>query len=252
MLLGQGICQNEDPKSAVVVGLPHNSLKSFLHWGRLNFWLTVQIGISDLDFVLASHFSPLWTNEAALRTMNSIDAILEGKVLMMMQVDLQKTFPDIPCVSHILGGPSLRLGVTKECLRLPSGIGWGGNDTGRLVTWEFPLRIDSASWNSFESLIQFISFCSSCTLPDNSKIVSWSSTNFRLAIVSNVELWNILNSSISVRLFWWASRNSKFCFNNCSWRSCWSRRWTSSARAQWSSSCWDSTISPNFSKLLLS
>ena len=40
-------------------------------------------------------------------------------------------------------------GVTKECLNIPSGIGWGGNDTGRLVTWEFPLRIESASWKSF-------------------------------------------------------------------------------------------------------
>ena len=33
---------------------------------------------------------------------------------------------------------------------------------------------------------------------------------------------------------------------------CWSRCWTSSARTQWSSSCWDSTISPNFRELLLS
>ena len=30
---------------------------------------------------------------------------------------------DIPCVSQMLGGPSLRLGVTKECLNIPSGIG---------------------------------------------------------------------------------------------------------------------------------
>ena len=28
---GVGTCQSEDPKSAVVVGLPHNSLKSLLH-----------------------------------------------------------------------------------------------------------------------------------------------------------------------------------------------------------------------------
>ena len=114
-----------------------------------------------------------------------------------------KTFPDIPCVSQMLGGPSLRLGTPKEQLSIPSGIGWGGNDIGRLVTWEFPLRIDSASWNSFESLIQYISFCNSCIRPENSNIVFWSSTNFRLAIVSNVELWNFLNSSISVRLLWW-------------------------------------------------
>ena len=43
-----------------------------------------------------------------------------------------------------------------------------------------------------------ISFCSSCTLPDNSKTVFWSSMSFRLASVSNVELFNFHNSSISV------------------------------------------------------
>ena len=158
----------------------------------------------------------------------------------------KKTFPDIPCVSQMLGGPSLRLGTPKKKkpLSIPSGIGWGGNDTGRLATWEFSLRIDSASWNSFESLIQFISFSNSCIRPESSNIVSWSSTNLRLAIVSKVELWNFFNSSISVRLLWWASRNSKFCCNNCAWRSCWSRCWGSSAWAQWSSSCWDSFLSP--------
>ena len=52
----------------------------------------VQIGISDLDFVLVFHFSPLRTNGAALRT-NSIDAILEDRELMKMRVDLQTRFP---------------------------------------------------------------------------------------------------------------------------------------------------------------
>ena len=32
-------------------------------------------------------------NEAALRSMNSIDSILEDKVLMMTHLDLQKRFP---------------------------------------------------------------------------------------------------------------------------------------------------------------
>ena len=63
-----------------------------------------------------------------------------------MHVDLQKkTFTDIPCVSQMLGGPSLRRGDTKEVLNIPSGIGCVGNDTGRLATWEFPLLTDSAS-----------------------------------------------------------------------------------------------------------
>ena len=62
-------------------------------------------------------------NGAALRAMNSIDTILEDKVLRKTHVDEQKTFPDIPCVSQILGGPSLRHGDTKECLNIPSGTG---------------------------------------------------------------------------------------------------------------------------------
>ena len=62
-------------------------------------------------------------NEAASLSMNSSDFIPADKVLKMTHLDLQKTFPDVPCVSQMLGGPSLRLGDTKECLNMPSGIG---------------------------------------------------------------------------------------------------------------------------------
>ena len=152
----------------------------------------------------------------------------------------------------MLGGPSLRLGIPIERLSIPPGTGWGGKNVGWLVTWECPLRTDSASWKSLESFIQLISFCSSCNLPVSSRIVSWSSTNFLLAIVSNVEPWNLFNSSISLRLFSWASRRSQFCFNNCSWRSWWSCRCRSSAWARWSSSCCDSIVSLKFCILLRS
>ena len=201
-LLVYGTCQNGDRKSAVVVGLPHYSLKSLLHWKWLNLWPTVQTGISDLDFVLDFHFSPLLTYEGAPQLTNSMIPILEDKELKKMHVDLQKTFPVLTCVSQMLGGPSLRRDDTKECLNIPSGIGWGGKDTDRLATWECPLRTDSETWKSLETFMQFTSFCSSCTLPDNSIIVFWSSMNFRLASVSKVELWNFRYSSISVRLRW--------------------------------------------------
>ena len=72
-----------------------------------------------------------------------MDSILEDKELMKLHVDLQKTFPEIPCVSQMLGGPSLRRGGTNEGLNIPSRIGCLG-----LVTWEFPLRTDSASCKS--------------------------------------------------------------------------------------------------------
>ena len=84
-------------------------------------------------------------NGAAPRSMNSTDSILEDKVLMMTHLDLQKCFLVYHVCPKMLGGPSLRLGTPKEQLSIPSGIGLGGNDTGRLETWEFPLRVDSAS-----------------------------------------------------------------------------------------------------------
>ena len=59
-----------------------------------------------------------------------MDSILEDKGLKRKLVDLQKTFPDIPDVSQIFGGPSLRLGETNEGLNIPSGVGCAGKDIG--------------------------------------------------------------------------------------------------------------------------
>ena len=214
--------------------------------------MTVQTGISDLDLSVF-HFSPLWMNGAAPRSMNSTDSILEDKVLKKTLLDLQKTFTDFLCVSQMLGSPFLWFGIPLEQLSIPPGTGWGGKDTGWLETWECPLRTDSASWKSLGSFIQFISFCNSCILPVSSRIVSRSSINFLLAIVSNVEPWNRFNSSISLRLFSWAPRRSQFCFNNCSWRSCWScRRRSSPWWARQISTFCDSIVSFNFWIHLLS
>ena len=101
----------------------------------------------------------------------------------------------------MLGGPLLRLDIPWDRLTFPLGSGWGGKNTGWLATWECPLRTDSASWKSLESFIQLISFCNSCILPVSSRIVSRSSINFLLAIVSNVDPWNRFNSSTSLRLY---------------------------------------------------
>ena len=94
----------------------------------------------------------------------------------------------------IFGGPFLRLGISRERLSIPTGSGWGGKNTGWLATWDCPLRTDSASWKSLESFIQLISFCNSCILPVSSRTVSRSSTNFLLAIVSNLEIASSLPS----------------------------------------------------------
>ena len=74
----------------------------------------------------------------------------------------------------------------RPIFAVPSGTGWGGKNTGWLVTWECPLRIDSAS---------LISFCNSWILPVSARIVSRSSINSP-EIVSNVLPWiaSILSS----------------------------------------------------------
>ena len=182
-----------------------------------------------------------------------MDSIPADKVLKKTLLDLQKRFPIYHVCPKKLGGPFLRLGIPRERLSIPPGSGWGGKNESWLATWDCPLRTDSASWKSLESFMQLISFCNSWILPVSSKIVSRSSTSFLIAIVSNVESWNRFNSSISLRLFSWASRRSQFCFNNCSWWSCWSRRSRSSPRwVRQISSFWDSIISFNFWMLLLS
>ena len=129
----------------------------------------------------------------------------------------------------------LLFGIPMNRQSIPPGIRLGGKDTGWPVTLECPLRAYSASWKSIESFMQMISFCNSCVLSVSSKIVSPSSVNLLLAIVSKVELWNFFNSSISVKLFRWASRNFEFGCNICSWKSCWSRRWNFSAWVRWNS-----------------
>ena len=108
MLLAWGICQNEDLRSAVVVGLLQNSFS---------------LGMTE--FLADGPDWHLWSWTGVWRS-------LSGSA---------KTFPDIPCVSHMLGGPTLRLGTPKERLSVPSGIRWGGKDTGWLATWECPLLI---------------------------------------------------------------------------------------------------------------
>ena len=154
-LLVQGICRNEDLRSAVVVGLPHNSLKN-LHWGWQNFWLTVLTGISDPEPVFDFHSSPLSMSESFLLFLNSMDSTPADKVLKKTLLDLQKRFPIYHMCPKCLAAHSLRLGITIERLSIPPGNGWGGKDTGRLVSWECPLRTDSASWKSLESFIQLI------------------------------------------------------------------------------------------------
>ena len=74
--------------------------------------------------------------------MNSIDATLVDKVLMKTHLDLQKRFPDIPCDAWRPFSAARRYErMSSTSLQVLDEV---GNDTGRLVTWEFPLRIDNS------------------------------------------------------------------------------------------------------------
>ena len=191
-------------KSAVVVGLLQNSLKIFPHQGRLNFWLTVMTVISDLVLVFGC-----LTFTHHMRWYVCFDTLkIHGFDFLRLwcwknAVGFAKTFPGFPCVSQILSGPFLRLGILRERLTIPPGSWWGEKNTGWLVTWDCPLRTDSASWKSLESFIQMTSFCNFWILAVRSRIVSRFSINLLLEdvsnVVSNVEPWNRFTSSMSMR-----------------------------------------------------
>ena len=158
-------------------------------------------------------------------------------------VGFTKTFPEKPCVSQLSGGLSLWHSNPTERLGTPPGSRKGVSNAGRLGTWNNPLRTDSASLKSLESFIQWTSFWSSWILAVSSWIVSRPPINLLLEKSSNVDPWNRFNSSISWRLFIWASRRSRFCSDDCSWRSWWSLRSCSSPARAWSISLrWDSII----------
>ena len=61
-------------------------------------------------------------NEAAPRSMNSIDAILEDKVLMMTHLDLQKRFPIFhvcpKCLAALLCGSAFQKNVLASLQEL--------------------------------------------------------------------------------------------------------------------------------------
>ena len=136
--------------------------KSSPHWGRMNFWLTVLTGITDPELVFGFHslhvviYVPL--------RLKSKDWPLLDKVLKKTLLDLQKRFPIYHALSQMLGGLSLRLGIPIDRLSIPPGSRKGGSNAGWLVTWDSPLRTDSASSKSLDSFRQLTSFCSSWIL----------------------------------------------------------------------------------------
>ena len=157
MLLPWWICQNEDPKSAVVVGLHHNlfyespplKMTEFLadcpdwHLGSWSFchslfycgWMKRLFGTG----------TP-WIQFLRIRCCRRRNWICKNVSRYTMRV------------------PNAWQPIFAARLSIPPGIGRGGKDTSWLVTWECPLRTDSASFKTLESFIQLTSFCGSSIL----------------------------------------------------------------------------------------
>ena len=186
------------------------------------FWLTVVTGISDHELVFGFHSSHVVI--CVLTHQRSMDWTVADKVLKKTPMDLQKRFPKHHACPKYLAAYHCGSALPENGLAFRQDLERVGKTVCWLVAWDCPLRTDSVSLKSLESFIQLTSFCSSRILAVSSRIVSRYSINFLLENPSNVDPWNRFNSSISLRLFIWASRRSRFCSNNCSWRSCWSRR----------------------------
>ena len=80
-------------------------LKNLPYKGWLNFWLTVRIGISDLELVFGFHSSPPVRSDLVLIYENSMDSIPADKVLKMTRLDWQKRFPIYHVCPKCLAAP---------------------------------------------------------------------------------------------------------------------------------------------------
>ena len=191
------ICWSEDLKTAVVVGLLHYHLKNLPPKAGMNCWLTVHTAISDPELVFGSHSSPPVMSELVPICENFHGFNSCGSGAVEDASGIAKKFPEN--MSQMLGGPILHLGIPRERLWIPP-----RSEVGKtLVDWQHGIGhcvLIQHLEKSLESFKQLISFCTSCILPATDSV--WSSTNLRLAIVSNI----------------------------CSWRSGWSCRRRSSPR----------------------
>ena len=106
-----------DLKSAVVVGLPHSSLKNLPSPGTNEF---LDDG-PDWHLGAGVWLSPSTCGDVCSDTLETQGFNPPGQGVEEDDVGFAKTFPDIPCVSQMLGGPSLRLGIPRERLSIPPG-----------------------------------------------------------------------------------------------------------------------------------
>ena len=125
-----------------------------------------------------------------------------------------------------------------------------GTTAGWLGTWDnFPLHIDSVSWESPESFMQFVLSCNPYICEVSCCIVSWLSLNLCLEKTSIRISWALLNSSISWMPLVRLSRSAfslvtnSSCYRTCSLRDSSYPQCASSSDNRWEWVCrWSSRM----------
>ena len=123
----------------------------------MNFWLTVPAEISESRLCLESDVHPLHVVMCILLRWESKDWILLEKVMKKTPVDLQKRFPIYHACPKCLATYHCSSAFSQDGLASRQWSRKGGSNTGRLVTWDSPLRTDSASLK-LSRIIQTINF----------------------------------------------------------------------------------------------
>ena len=138
--------------------------------------------------MFVAHSFPPLMSESVLLFRNSMDSIPADMVQKRTQLDLQKRFPSWhvcpKCLAALLCGSAFLLNGLAFLQEL--------DEVGkRLVDRQRGMGISTANRFSILKILGIVHtiyfICNSCTRPESSRIVSRSSTNFLLEIVSNVE-----------------------------------------------------------------
>ena len=115
-------------------------------------------------------------------------------------VEFTQTFPGIPCVSQMLGGPFLKLGIPPEQPSIPSRSRKGGSNADWLGTWDCPLRNESASWkiHAINCILWFLkpgcALLTSVLIFDQSSSRKFIDSYFLISsILPFHEIWNELH-----------------------------------------------------------
>ena len=226
MLLGYGICQNWDPKSAVVGLLvcPKPIWKSTLTRDDCSpgwqSWLASLIQSWCSAFTHHMWWCVFWHMRDPWSELLRIRCWRRSRWIWK---NFSRNTMCVPNASRPIA--AARHSQTNSLPR----SGWGGKNTGWLVTWDCPLRTDSASWKSLESLIQLIFILQFLNLA--SEFQDSISIFDQFSPRNCVGCWALKSLQffhLTETFLMSSTKVPRLCANNCWWRSWWSRRSCSS------------------------